>query len=68
VRKHDGNSSDPKKAAARVSGGRSYRRAAGGYAAAVDFIEGDDREMVIAGAAGTGKTTVIAHVVKALVR
>jgi ATP-dependent exoDNAse (exonuclease V) alpha subunit len=38
------------------------------YAAAVDFIEGDDREMVIAGAAGTGKTTVVGHVVKALVR
>jgi hypothetical protein len=29
------------------------------YVAAVDFIEGDDREMVIAGAAGTDKTTVI---------
>ncbi len=38
------------------------------YLAAADFIEGDDREMVIAGAAGTGKTTVIGHVVKALVR
>ena len=38
------------------------------YVAAADFIEGDDREMVIAGAAGTGKTTVIGHVVKALVR
>jgi hypothetical protein len=29
------------------------------YLAAADFIEGDDREMVIAGAAGTGKTTVV---------
>ncbi len=38
------------------------------YVVAADFIEGDDREMVIAGAAGTGKTTVIGHVVKALVR
>jgi ATP-dependent exoDNAse (exonuclease V) alpha subunit len=50
----------------RVSDLTEEQRAA--YVAAVDFIEGDDREMVIAGAAGTGKTTVIGHVVKALVR
>ena len=38
------------------------------YQAAIAFIESDEPEMTLAGAAGTGKTTVIGHVVKALVR
>lgn len=38
------------------------------YQAAIAFIESDEPEMTLAGAAGTGKTTVIGHIVKALVQ